>query len=341
MQIRRKNLEWAVLSLGMLLLLAAAAWWLLRPVTVDVVHPVTGPAVQAVYATGNVEATVMMPIAPRMGARLVALNADEGMKVHRGQVLAQLEDEDMANEIRKLQAEEEFARADYKRDASLLKNGAIARVTYDRAFANWKSAHAATDQARATAGYMKLLAPADGQIISRDGEIGQLIPASQPLFWLSRKSPLRITAEVDEEDIARVRVGQEVEIHADAFPRKVFRGQVQSITPKGNSVARSYRVRIGIPGDTPLMIGMTTETNIVIRRDEHALLLPPNAVEGKVVWRVRDGKLEQTLVTIGARGADWVEITSGVGATDQIVVAPTSSLRPGQSVRAVPISARL
>ena len=155
-------------------MLALAAWWILASARVVVMHPVIGPAVDAVYATGTVEATDMMPVAPRMGARLVALNVDEGMRVRRGQVLAQLEDEDMANQIRQLQAQEEFARSDYRRDSMLLNGGAIARATYDRALSDWKAAHAATEQAKATAGFMKLVAPADGQVISRDGEIGQL-----------------------------------------------------------------------------------------------------------------------------------------------------------------------
>ena len=53
-------------------------------------------------------------------------------------------------------------------------------------------------------------------------------------------------------------------IRADAFAGKVFHGRVQSITPMGDAVARSYRVRIELAEDTPLLIGMTAETNIII-----------------------------------------------------------------------------
>ena len=73
---------------------------------VTVVHPSRGSAVQAVYATGTVEATVMLPIAPRMSARLIDLNVDEGSEVKKDQILAQMEDEDIRQSLRQLQARE-------------------------------------------------------------------------------------------------------------------------------------------------------------------------------------------------------------------------------------------
>jgi len=333
MQISRKTI-WSLSVVAAGAAAAAfAAWWVLAPATVLTAHPVIGPAVDAVYATGTVEATVMMPVAPRMGARLVTLNVDEGVRVKRGQILAQLEDEDMANQIRQLQAQEEFARSDYRRDSMLLKGGAIARATYDRALSDWKAAHAATEQAKATAGFMKLVAPADGQVISRDGEIGQLIAANQPLFWISINSPPRITAEVDEEDIARVHPGEDVLIDAPAFPGKVFHGAVESVTPKGDSIARSYRVRISLPKDSPLMIGMTAETNIVVHRNLHAFLVPAGAVAEGAVWLVVDGKLMRRAVVTGASGTKWTEIISGLSMRDVVVTAPNDSLKVGQTVR--------
>jgi RND family efflux transporter MFP subunit len=147
---------------------------------------------------------------------------------------------------------------------------------------------------------------------------------------------LRISAEVDEEDIAQVRPGQEVLIRSDAHPSRIFHGKVQAITPKGDPVARSYRVRISLPADTPLMIGMTTETNIVLRQGEHALLLPAGAVQQGKVWRVENGRLHPNNVTVGAKGATEIEILEGVGDGDWIVTAPSPSLQAGQHVRPIP-----
>jgi len=319
-----------------LIALAAALWLIvgrLWGAPLETVHPVRGRAVQAVYATGTVEATVMMPIAARSPARLMQLNVDEGSQVSAGETLAQLEDEDLQRTLDQLQAQERLAKAEYERNVSLARRKVVSRDAFDRARSNWDAAKAAVAKATAEANFMKLVAPADGDIIRRDGEIGQMIPANQPIFWLACCAPLRISTEVDEEDIARVAPGQVVLIRADAFPGQIFRGTVQTITPKGDPVSRSYRVRVGFAGDTPLKIGMTAETNIIIRESENALLLPASTVQDEKIWRVEDGHLAHAPVSIGARGPQQIEILDGVKLNDLVVVRPDGKLVEGRRVR--------
>jgi RND family efflux transporter MFP subunit len=259
-----------------LILFLAAIWGAVRwsqGASITAVHPALGPAVQAVYATGTVEATVMIPIASRISARLMELNVDEGKTVTKGEVLAQLEDEDLQHSIKQLQVQEDFAKREFDRNDDLVKHNIVSKQAYDQAKSNLEAAQSATHAAQAQANYLKLLAPADGLIIKRDGEIGQVIPANQPVFWLSCCAPLRISAEVDEEDIAQVKPNQAVLIRADAFPGQVFNGKVQAVTPKGDPIARSYRVRVEFTGETPLQIGMTAETNIIIGEQKDALRL--------------------------------------------------------------------
>jgi multidrug efflux system membrane fusion protein len=316
-----------------------AGGWLLSRASVSgvaVVHPSRGPAVQAVYATGTVEATVMLPIAARTAARLVELNVDEGSDVVKNQQLARLEDEDLQEGIAALRAKERFAKKDYERKAAIARGGYETKSGLDAARAAWDSARAALAQAEAEAGFMKLTAPEVGRIIRRDGEVGEMIAANQPVFWMSCCAPLRVSAEVDEEDIASVQPGQEVLIRADAFPGKTFSGKVQGITPKGDPVARSFRVRIGFAEDVPLRIGMTAEANIITGRRDNALLVPAAAVDGARVWIVEDGKLAPRTVEVGARGEEQVEITSGLAETDSVVLRPSPDMKAGDSVHAVP-----
>jgi RND family efflux transporter MFP subunit len=321
--------------LALLSIAAGAIYWRSAPPSVDVLHPRRGPAVQAVYATGTVEPTVMVPISAHSTARLVELDADEGSTVAKGQVLARLENDDLRRAIDMAEAEERYAKAEFDRLGVLVGRQVVARSAYDRAKANWEKARAAAQQAAALAGYLQLVAPADGTIIRRDGEIGQLIGANQTVFWLSCCAPLRISAEVDEEDIAQIRPGQQVLIRSDAYPGRIFHGQVHAVTPKGDPVARSYRVRISLAADTPLMIGMTTETNIILRQSGNALLLPAGAVQQDKVWLVENGRLSSHDVMVGAKGAREVEILEGVADGDWIVTTPSPSLKVGQRVRPV------
>ncbi|MFT5701161.1 MAG: multidrug efflux system membrane fusion protein [Desulforhopalus sp.] len=193
---------------------------------VEVIRPHRGLAVQAVYVTGTVEASVMLPIAPRITARLMELHIDEGASVKKNQLLARMEDTDLRQKFRELQAREDFLKQEFERKQTLLKQRALSNTEHDRALAEWKAAEAAVAKAVAESDFMKLVAPADGRIIRRDGEVGQLIPANKTVFWLSCCSPLRISAEVDEEDIALVQPGQKVLTRADAFPDQIYEGLV-------------------------------------------------------------------------------------------------------------------
>jgi multidrug efflux system membrane fusion protein len=320
----------------LLFLLVPVLWLGVRYVsgeTISVVKPQRGEAVQAVYATGTVEATVMLPIAPRVSAKLATLNVDEGAEVTKGQVLAQLEDEDLQSSLRQFYAREAQAKSNYFRKAELFRQRTITRADYDNARADWDAAKAATSRALTEANFMKLTAPDDGMIIKRDGEIGQLIGAQQPLFWMQCCAPLRITAEVNEEDISKVAVGQEVLIRADAFPDEVFEGKVQSITPKGDPIARTYRVRVAFSDENPLRIGMTAETNIIIARHENAMLIPSSAVVNGHVWQVVEGTLQLQKIKTGARGLEKTEILEGLQPDALIAIAPDITWQAGQKVR--------
>lgn len=329
-----KSSRHLALAIGAAVALALAClggYLLWRPAAFKAIHPVVGTAITAVYASGTVEASVMLPVAPRIGGRLVALAADEHDNVRKGQPLARLEDADVANNIVQLQAMAEFARTDAERDARLWAQNAIARQVYDRAIAAWRQADAAVRQAQAQAAYMTLRAPDDCEVIQRDGEVGQYLAANASLFWLSCHARLRISALVDEEDISLVKPGQQVLIRADAFPGKTFTAKVSEITPKGDPVGRSYRVRILLPSDTPLRIGMTSECNIIISRDDHALLLPSSAVANGKVWRIEEGRARQVAISAGAKSNDRVQVLQGLATADVVLLDGTAT--PGANPR--------
>lgn len=308
---------------------AACSW---SAGAVDVVRPTRGPAVQAVYATGTVEPTVMVPVAGRTSARLMALLADEGQAVKKDQVLGKLEDADLRKNLEQAEAEADLAKKTSERMTTLLAQKLISQEAMDQAATALATANAKADAVRAQLSYMELRAPEDGVVLRRDGEVGQLIPANQPVFWLSTSTALRISSEVDEEDISLVRVGQAVVIRADAFPDKTFAGAVQSITPKGDPVARSYRVRIALTDVTPLMIGMTAETNIIVHEEKDALQVPASAVLGGAVFVARDGKAVRRPVTVGARTKEKVEIRDGV-AEEDLVLRKAADIVDGQDIR--------
>jgi multidrug efflux pump subunit AcrA (membrane-fusion protein) len=121
----------------------------------------------------------------------------------------------------------------------------------------------------------------------------------------------------------------------------LFEGEVAEITPKGDPVQRSYRVRIRLKdapavAQGPLRSGMTLDANIVVARRENALLLPNRTLQGNAAWVLAaGGRLHRRQVQKGAAGSERTEILSGIGEGDSVVLAPGESLRDGQRARAL------
>ena len=322
-------------ALGLLAIaLTGAGGWLFLPPTLAVAHLVRGPAVQAVYATGTVEASVTIRIAPQIGGRITELKVDEGSIVKADDVLARLDDKDLRESVAELEARARYAEQQFERASRLVQSGSTTKEKLDQVQADVNAARHVLRRATEQLAFMSLRTPAAGTVIRRDGEIGDYIPVNQPVFYLAKAgAPLRISADVDEEDIPLVKTGQTVLIRCDAFPSQVFQGQVKDVTPKGDPIARSYRVRIELPQDTALMIGMTAEVNVVTAQKPNALLAPSSAVKSARVWAVRDGRLVQLTVQVGIKGRERTEVSGEIKDDDLIVVEPLQDLQAGKRVR--------
>jgi len=332
------GLKSGIVGTGVIIAVAAGVFAYTKavPTSVGVTSPKFGPAVEAVYATGTVEPGVMIALSPKTTARLTALYADEGKNVKKGDLLAQFEDTDLAAVMAQLEAGMNLASHELERKEKLVRKNYISPDAYDQAKAAYDKAKAAYDEATAKREFLKLYAPQDALIIKRDGEIGEVIPATgSPVFYLSAdNAPLRISSEVDEEDIVHVETGQKVLIQADAYPDQIFEGHVTSMTPKGDPVSRSYRVRIEMDKNAPLRIGMTAETNIVYREAENSLLIPLGALgDGNKVQKVEDDHIKTVTVDTGIEGKSIIEIKGNLGEGDRIVSPYDPDLKDGARVR--------
>ncbi|MBB5202905.1 RND family efflux transporter MFP subunit [Inhella inkyongensis] len=327
--------RWLWLIAPFFVLILGIAWWQ-RPQPVQMVQPSRGEAIDAVFASGAIEPQAQLPVAPRVSARLLELRADEGQRVRKGELLARLETAENDAALQELAARERQAELALERAQTLVRQGFVAASEQDRARAERDAVRAQGARLRAQRGYALLTAPADGEVLRRDGEVGQFIPAGQALFVLGDAARLRVSAEVDEEDIARVRPGQPVVLRAAALGAAVFDGVVEAITPRGDPVARSYRVRIQLPQPPAgLRVGMTVDANIILARRSQALLLPSTAVHAGQVWILQGGRAKAQKVVTGTQGNGRVEVLSGL-ALDARVVLQAEGVKEGQRLRALP-----
>jgi RND family efflux transporter MFP subunit len=311
----------------------AAWWWLARPPLVQTAEVVTGPAVEAVYATGTVEPVIWAHIGPVVKGRLMTLGHEEGDRVAPGDVLARLDDTVAQAQLQEAEVRAAFLREDAARLRALAAREIVARAALDRAESEARAAAAIVEAARRRLDDYVLRAPMGGVVLRRDGEIGEVVDAVDTIFVVGEPSPLRITAEVDEEDITRITPGQRVLVKADAFPGRALEGRLAEITPKGDPRLKVYRVRIALPDDTPLRIGMSIEANIVIREERAAVLAPASSVRDGAVFVLDGAAVRRVPVRLGVQGPLRVEVLSGLEPGMRVVTDPPAALADGARVR--------
>jgi membrane fusion protein (multidrug efflux system) len=299
------------------------------------VAPSRGTAVEIVYGTGAVEPERWAKVASVIRNRIVELCHCEGKAVAKGDVLARLDDREVKAQLEELRAREDFAKREMTRVTDLLGRGIASTQAFERISSDLRQIQGLISvQLERLASYT-IVAPMDGVVLRRDGEIGEIAETGQVLFRVGVPKPLQVVAEVNEEDIPRVAAGQTVLLRTDAFAGRRLEGRVHEITPMGDALAKTYRIRIALADDTPLYVGMSVEANVVTREKRDALLVPADAVQGQQVLVLDGDRVHLRKVEIGIRGARNVEVLSGLAEGERIASPMPAGLADGSRVHAV------
>lgn len=319
--------------------LAGGAWlWSIgwRPaVAVTAVEPRRGNAAEVVYATGVVEPLRWAKVVPLQRKRVVDLCLCEGEPVKKGDVLARLDDTEERAQLKELQVTRDQRQRDVQRLTQLLERNAATQTAVDLASTVLREIEARIAVQQERIDDLVLRAPMDGIVLRRDGEIGEIAGQNDVLFWVGQPKPLRITADVNEEDILKVKSGQRALLRNEGLGGATLEARVADVTPKGDPQTKTFRVHFGLPEDTPLRIGMSVEANIVVREKDGALLVPAESVIAGHVFLIEGDRVRRVAVETGIRGGRMVEILFGLAEGQRIVLAPKADLRDGARVRLV------
>jgi RND family efflux transporter MFP subunit len=314
---------------------AGLVWWFVygRGPQVVAVAAARGTAVEIVYATGAVEPVRWAKVASLVRDRIVEVCNCEGRAVKKGDVLVRLDDRELRALLQELKAREDFAKREVARVSELVGRGSATTQAQERISTDLRALQALILVQMEKLDNYTIVAPMDGIVLRQDGEVGEIAEAGQVLVRVGVPKPLQVVAEVNEEDIPRVAVNQKVLLRTDAFPDGKLEGYVREITPMGDPIAKTYRIRIALPDDTPLKPGMSVEANVVTREKPGALLVPAAAVLGSSVFALDGDRLRKRDVTIGIRGTRAFEILSGLTEGERVASPATTSLLDGQRVR--------
>ena len=275
-----------------------------RPPLVKVGTATLAPVSEFVYGSGIVEPVQWAKVFPVQRRRLVQLCHCEGSTVKQGQVLGQQDDAEEKAQLKELEA----AHQQYLRDLDRAIKDAKPQAELDqRRSAVDQSSSRITAQKTRIDGLV-LRSPMDGVVLRRDGEVGEIVGPTDVLFWVGTATPLQVVAEINEEDILHVALGQTAFLTNEAFSNQPMRASVTQITPKGDPTKKSFRVYLRLPSNTPLKIGMNVEVNIVFRETPSAIIVPNEALLEGAVQTVSDGRVKRVPVSTGVRGTRATEV---------------------------------
>jgi RND family efflux transporter MFP subunit len=291
------------------------------------------PVSEAIYGTGIVEPARWAKVVPLQRRRLVDLCTCEGKAVKAGEVLGRQDDAEERNALNELQISSQQAERNLDRATKDRNQNDATQKEYEQRWTQVQEYKSRIAAQQTRIDQLVLRAPLDGMVLRRDGEVGEIAGPTDVLFWVGPPLPMQVVAEVNEEEINRIAVGQKALLRSEAFPALALRASVSQITPKGDPIRKTFRVYLLLPNDTPLRIGMSVEANIIFREKPSATIVPAEAISSDFVQIINNGRLERVPVRVGIRGSRNVEVIGNISRGMAVLSPARPDLANGTRVR--------
>jgi HlyD family secretion protein len=162
-----------------------------------------------------------------------------------------------------------------------------------------------------------------GKVFKTLKEKGELVKRGESIAVVGDNSTFYLSLNVDELDIKRISIGQEVVAKIDAFGEEMFYGKVDKIYPFVNRQQQSIRVDVSLNDTLPQFYsGLAVEANIIIRKKDKAIVVPKSALVDETFLMVENGdKIEKVKIEKGLETLEEVEIVKGISAETQLVIS--------------------
>ena len=358
----KRRTTWIALLAALVVAVAAFWLWRGRAVPVDVVEVRSAPLVRTLQFSARVATTSRVNLGSTQTGRVTAVALREGARVQRGDVLVQLETDELRSALAQAVAAERQAAARVQSLRGSGRSVAQAQVAQAQATLQATERELARTQQLVAQGFVSaarlddarkavaqaaearlaqttVRAPADGRVLTRTVEPGQIVQPGAALMSLALDGPTQLVAQVDERFLDQLQAGQPARVVADAFAGQPFAARVLTIAPAVDAQRGSVEVKLAPDGAAPAFLreDMTLSVEVQTGRRDAALVLPTRALRGAgapgegTVWVVQGGQVQARAIGLGLRTLDAVEAARGLAAGDAVVVAGDAA--PGKAVR--------
>ena len=291
---------------------------------------------------GSVTAAQGVTVAPEVGGKVAAIHFESGTPVQKGDLLLQLDTSTEEAQLRAAEAEVKLARLNAERNRRLHEGRTVSESELDTTEAALSQAEANADNIRAIIAKKNIRAPFSGRLGLRLVNLGESLNAGQGIVSLQALSPVYVDFSLPQDVFARLKTGLKVSTRTDAYPDRIFTGEISAINPDLDALTRSIRLRASFTNaDEALRPGMFVRVNVEFPETHPVLVIPGTAIlsaaYGDSVFLVHATNnnalyVEQKLIRTGRTRGDFVVVETGLVSGDKVVSEGVFKLRNNVSV---------
>ncbi|NLN34313.1 MAG: efflux RND transporter periplasmic adaptor subunit [Flavobacteriaceae bacterium] len=296
-------------------------------------------------ANGTFEPFQEMMFPSEVSGKVVRVMVDEGSYVRVGQTLAIIRGDAQSIDLSAAQAAYQNALTDNQRYENALQTGGVTQQQVDASRLQLKNAKAQLDQARLRVGDMNIKATISGIVNQRLIEPGSFVSPGTNMFEIVNVSSLKLRVEVDESQIVRFKVGDNIKVKASVYPDKEFVGRISFIAPKATaSLNFPVEIQVSNSAGNELKAGMYGTAIFSTAQDEvkaKPVLVAPRAafvggVNNQEVFVVNpDATVELRKISAGRNFGEWIEILEGLKDGQTVVTSGQINLTDGAKVKVI------
>jgi len=310
---------------------------------------------EKLFYTGTIEARQKINIMPDVGGKIARIYVNEGDRVAKGQLLAEMDTEAIVLQLKQAEAAQAVAEASYanaktnlERMDRLSKEKAVSdqqheqvKLAFDAAVAQLAQAQAAVNLARHALNVSIMKAPYAGVIASKNAEEGDVInpmmgsmSATSGVITLVDFSRVKIAVQVSGTDIQRIQKGQTALLESPTQPGQTFPGTVSVVNLAADPQTKKFGIEVAVdnPGLT-LRPGTFGRIIIEVHSHDNALVIPQKSVlDNTYVFVAQDGRAVKRDIVLGLQNTTLVEVTSGVAEGDLIIMEGNFGLEDGATI---------
>jgi membrane fusion protein, multidrug efflux system len=312
----------------------------IAPIPVEVVSVARGDIQQTYRTITTLEAEQDAQVVARSTGILEDILVEEGDMVEKGQLLAQLDVEQLTLEVTQKEATLNKLKKELNRQQSLYKRKLTSSDALDRATYEFQSQQAQYKLSKLKLNYAGIKAPISGIITERLVKTGNLIRDNDLLFKIVDLSSLKAVLHLPEKELANIKKGQNILLNIDALEDEVIVGEIERVRPSIDTDTGTFKVVASLSNENNfLKSGMFGKVEVVFDVHQDSLLLEQEAVitqdNRSHVFVVDGEKAIQTPVTIGFRYNGLVEVIEGLSESDQVITTGQQILKHESKIEVV------